>query len=150
MGSSKTHKPVFILIAPATQILSGSVTLLLSRCKECFTEGFNCSPNSKILQESKSQILWKSRIKMVKMKPNLAQYICIVLPSLLAIAKSVSGSGHLNGSDFVNTVLRPGPEYIPTRGEPWPRPQLRRLYNDTFMILRPAVFRFQVKVIAIN
>lgn len=41
-------------------------------------------------------------------------------------------------------VARPGPLYYSTRGEPWPKPQLRNLYNDTFMIVRPPIFRFQV------
>ncbi|CAL8144537.1 unnamed protein product [Orchesella dallaii] len=55
-------------------------------------------------------------------------------------------SNCVNGHDdsVTRQLQRPGPQYYPSRGEPWPKPQLRNLYNDSIMIIRPPIFRFKV------
>lgn len=35
--------------------------------------------------------------------------------------------------------------YTPTKGEPWPKPQQVTRYGQLFMVVRPSVFRFEVR-----
>jgi len=48
-----------------------------------------------------------------------------------------------HNGEFLRSVQRPGPQYYPSAGEPWPKPQLRKNYGG-FMIMRPPIFRFEV------
>jgi hypothetical protein len=77
------------------------------------------------------------------MKATVVAGKLIVLVSALTICtahyESISGN-----------LKRPGPQYVPTKGEPWPKPQLRSNYGKNFMILRPAGFRFEVSQDKIN
>ncbi|CAG9813344.1 unnamed protein product [Phaedon cochleariae] len=41
-------------------------------------------------------------------------------------------------------IEKPGPRYVATKGEPWPKPQTQ-IKNDEYFVLRPQFFEFQVK-----
>lgn len=73
-------------------------------------------------------------------------FIVLVVTVLVALNNGVNGNDKsVEETEVVEAVGRPGPQYYATRGEPWPKPQLRHIYNDTFMVVRPSIFRFQVK-----
>lgn len=69
-------------------------------------------------------------------------FVVLVVTVLIAYTNSVNGNNE--SVEETEVLKRPGPQYYATRGEPWPKPQLRHVYNDTFMVVRPNIFRFQV------
>lgn len=59
---------------------------------------------------------------------------------------------YFGGTCYANTKrgLRLGvhpTSYEPTKGEPWPKPQHVTRYGQLFMVVRPSVFRFEVKIV---